>query len=76
MKKIILITLGLLLGGIANAQTLKIATLAPEASEWMKALRESARIIEERTEGRAKLKIYPGGVQGDDQTVLRKMLKG
>jgi TRAP-type C4-dicarboxylate transport system substrate-binding protein len=76
MKKIILITLGLLLGGIANAQTLKIATLAPEASEWMKALRAAGKNIETRTEGRVQIKYYGGGIQGSDDQVLRKMRIG
>ncbi len=42
----------------------------------MKKFRASTRQIEELTEGRVKFKIYPGGVQGDDATVLRKMRIG
>jgi TRAP-type C4-dicarboxylate transport system substrate-binding protein len=39
----------------------------------MKVLREAAQRIDERTSGSVKFKFYPGGVMGDDKTVLRKM---
>ena len=42
----------------------------------MKQLRAAAKEIKERTEGRAKLKFYPGGVMGNDKTVLRKIKLG
>ncbi|NQZ99432.1 MAG: TRAP transporter substrate-binding protein DctP [Myxococcales bacterium] len=60
----------------AGARTLKIATMSPDGTTWMKEMREGAKEIEERTEGRVKLKFYPGGVMGNDQTVLRKMRVG
>jgi TRAP-type C4-dicarboxylate transport system substrate-binding protein len=60
----------------ANAQTIKLATLAPEGSGWMNAMRAGAKEIEERTEGRVKFKFYGGGVQGNDRQVLRKMRIG
>ena len=60
----------------AQAKVYKIATLSPDGLSWMKKLRASTREIEQKTEGRVKFKIYPGGVQGDDQTVLRKMRIG
>jgi len=73
----IIITL-LLLGMVtaANAQTIKLATLAPEGSWWMNAMRGGAAEIGERTEGRVKFKFYGGGVQGNDSQVLRKMRIG
>jgi len=55
---------------------LKFATLAPEGSSWMKALNEANRELVSRTGGMVKLRAYPGGVMGDDQTVLRKMRIG
>ena len=60
----------------AQAATLKIATLLPDGTIWMKAMRASAREIEERTEGRLKLRFYPGGVMGNDKSVLRKIRVG
>jgi TRAP-type C4-dicarboxylate transport system substrate-binding protein len=58
------------------AQTLKIATLAPEGSFWMNEMRAGALEIEERTEGRVKFQFYGGGVQGNDNQVRRKMRVG
>ncbi len=60
----------------AAAKTLKIATLAPAGTSWMKQMKEGARIINERTEGRVKIKFYPGGVMGNDQSVHRKIKIG
>jgi TRAP-type C4-dicarboxylate transport system substrate-binding protein len=60
----------------ASAQTLKIATIAPEGSSWMTDMRTGARVIEEHTEGRVKFKFYGGGVQGNDKQVQRKMRTG
>ena len=59
-----------------HATTLKIATLSPEGTAWMKMLRQAASNIEQRTDGSVKLKIYPGGVMGDDKAVLRKLRVG
>ena len=42
----------------------------------MKKFRDGTKEIAEATDGRVKFKIYPGGVQGDDYTVLRKMRIG
>ncbi len=55
---------------------LKFATLAPEGSSWMKALNEANRELVSRTGGTLKVRAYPGGVMGDDRTVLRKMRIG
>jgi len=60
----------------ANAQTIKIATIAPEGSAWMTDMRAGAKEIDERTDGRVKFKFYGGGVQGNDKQVLRKMRIG
>ncbi len=59
-----------------NAATLKIATIAPDGTSWMKEMRAGAEVIEAKTEGRVKLKFYPGGVMGNDQAVYRKMRAG
>ncbi len=68
----------LLLGGmsVASAQTIKLATIIPEGSDWMNSMRAGAKEIGERTGGRVKFKFYGGGVQGNDKQVLRKMRIG
>lgn len=65
-----------ILASSATAQTIKIATLAPEGTPWMNAMRAGAAEIKERTDGRVKFKLYGGGVQGNDKQVLRKMRIG
>lgn len=60
----------------AMAQTLKIATIAPEGSSWMTDMKRGAKVIEEKTQGRVKFKFYGGGVQGNDKQVQRKMRTG
>ncbi len=57
-------------------QTLKIATIAPEGSSWMKDMRAGAKAVEEKTGGRVKFKFYGGGVQGNERQVRRKMRTG
>ena len=62
--------------GAANAATIKIATVAPDGTAWMKEMRATGDAIKTKTEGRVEMKFYPGGVMGDDATVLRKMKIG
>ena len=62
--------------GPALGVTIKIATIAPESSSWMKDMKAGARSIEQHTEGRVKFKFYGGGVQGNDKQVQRKMRTG
>lgn len=63
-------------GPATKAVELKIATLAPDSTTWMKEIRAGAAEIETRTAGRAKFKFYPGGVMGNDEGVLRKIRIG
>ncbi len=58
------------------AMTLKIATLAPDGTTWMTQMRAAAKEIEEQTNGRVKLKFYPGGVMGNDKSVMKKIRLG
>jgi TRAP-type C4-dicarboxylate transport system substrate-binding protein len=61
---------------LAAPVQLKIATIAPENSSWMKSMRAGGEEIETRTDGRVQLKFYGGGVMGSDAKVLRKMRIG
>lgn len=77
-KNLILVALAccLALPFAAQAQTIKIATIAPESSSWMKDMKAGAKSIEDHTEGRVRLKFYGGGVQGNAKQVQRKMRTG
>ena len=55
---------------------LRIATLAPRQSGLGKAFQELRTELRERTEGQVELKMYHGGVAGDELTVVRKMRVG
>jgi TRAP-type C4-dicarboxylate transport system substrate-binding protein len=57
-------------------QTIKIATVAPDGSAWMRELRTAAADVATATQGRVTIKYYPGGVMGSDTVVLRKMRLG
>ncbi len=59
-----------------QAVTLKVATVAPDGTEWMKKMRAGAKEVKARTQGRVKFKFYPGGVMGSDKTVRRKIRIG
>lgn len=60
----------------AYATTFKIATVAPDGTRWMTELKEGAKEIKKRTQGRVKFRFYPGGVMGNDKSVLRKIRIG
>ena len=61
----------------APAQTVvKLATLVPEGSVWDKALRDMGSEWNTSTQGRVSLRVYPGGVAGDEPDVVRKMRIG
>jgi len=66
----------LLCSSAALATTLKIATVAPEGSFWTSEMRKAAATIADRTSGRVKIKVYPGGVMGNEKSVLRKIRIG
>ncbi|MEW8452139.1 MAG: TRAP transporter substrate-binding protein DctP [Candidatus Thiodiazotropha sp.] len=67
----------LLLSPLSQAgTTLKIATLAPDGTSWMKEMRAAAKQIQQQTEGRVRIRFYPGGVMGNDNSVLRKIRVG
>lgn len=63
-------------GVMAAAVTLKIATIVPDGTIWMEELRRGAEEIKQRTAGRVEFRFYPGGVMGNDKSVLRKIRVG
>ena len=67
-----------LVPGAARAQlsVVKLATLVPEGSVWDKALREMGAEWTSTTQGRVTLRVYPGGVAGDEPDIVRKMRIG
>lgn len=58
------------------AHELKVATLAPDGSTWMNIMRELDDAVRKETLNRVGFKFYPGGVQGDELDVLKKIRIG
>lgn len=60
----------------AGPTVIKMATLAPEGSSWYKVLQNMGEGWKKATNGAVTLRIYPGGVSGDEDAVIRKMRVG
>ena len=60
----------------AETITIKLATLAPDGSSWHEALKDLAARWSKASSGRVQLKIYAGGVAGDETSVTSKMRIG
>lgn len=69
---------GLMAATTAGAQTVvvKMATLVPDGSSWHQILKETAEKWKALSGGRVIVRLYPGGVAGDDPDVVRKMRLG
>jgi TRAP-type C4-dicarboxylate transport system substrate-binding protein len=61
---------------VQGATIIKIATVAPDGTAWMREMRAAAETVKTRTADRVEIKYYPGGVMGDPATVLRKIKIG
>jgi len=55
---------------------LKFATLAPAGTTWVRLLQDWANEVRKESRGRLVFRIYPGGVQGDEPEVLKKIRFG
>ena len=53
--------------------TLKFASLIPPDTAWMKSIQNWSDELKQKSNGRLQLKIYPGGIMGDEPDVLRKI---
>ncbi len=78
MKRLVLsLALLLLLAASLSAQTvIKLGSLAPADSPWDKALLKMALDWQTLSKGRVTVKVYNGGIAGDEPDMLRKMRIG
>jgi len=60
----------------AGAVVIKIASIAPERSPWDNALEKMANDWERISKGAVEVRIYPGGIAGGEQDVIRKIRLG
>ncbi len=78
MKKRLIITIIFLLISFSYGKkvNIKLATLAGNGSPWDLRLREMGQNWKDESDGDVRLTIYPGGVAGDESSVIRKMRIG
>ena len=62
--------------GAEAATTIRIASLAPPGSSFVKVLKAWSRTLEKETEGRVELRVFSGGSDGDDRDLVRKVKAG
>jgi len=60
----------------AQNQPIKLATVVPANSSWHKALLDMSAAVSKDTGGRVNLRVYEGGTQGEELTVVRLMRPG
>lgn len=61
----------------ARAETvLRIGTLAPNGSSWMRVFNAWGNSLAKQTNGQLKLQFYAGGAAGDERDAVRKMRAG
>lgn len=61
---------------LAQEVTIKLGTLAPAGSNWHELLKEMAERWAQESGGKVRLRIYPGGTQGSETEMVRKMAVG
>jgi TRAP-type C4-dicarboxylate transport system substrate-binding protein len=57
----------------AKKVVIKIATVAPEGSTWINAFNKLRDEVKAKTADEVDIKIYAGGVLGDERDMIRKM---
>ena len=62
--------------GEEKNMVIKMATLAPKGSSWMKTFNALSNEVMQKTGNKVQFKIYPDGVLGDETDMLRKMQMG
>jgi TRAP-type transport system periplasmic protein len=75
-SKLVLLLSCVFIVSTAHAVELKLATLAPQGTTLYKGLVAAADDIKAKTGGKVTVKIFAGGVQGDEKDVVRKIRYG
>ena len=89
MKKTTFVSVGLalalVLGGVATPSvasaadaefTFRFATVAPDNTPWAYLLKKYRKALRKETDGRVKMKVFLGGLKGDEQSLVRQAFKG
>lgn len=70
------VCLAYLMGNVGAGVVIKMGTQAPKGSAWEQILSEMAFKWKQETQGQVQLKIYAGGIVGDEGDMIRKMRIG
>ncbi len=75
---VLAVTALVLAAGPAQAQdvTMKIATVAPKGTPWSALLTKFKKNVKKASDKRIKVKVYLGGIKGDEQSSVRQVYKG
>lgn len=60
----------------AATTTIRIASLAPPGSSFVKVLKAWSRTLQKETEGRVELRIFSGGSEGSDRDLIKRIKSG
>jgi TRAP-type C4-dicarboxylate transport system substrate-binding protein len=60
----------------AATTTIRIASLAPPGSSFVKVLKAWSRTLQKETEGRVELRVFSGGSKGSDRDLVTRMKTG
>lgn len=59
-----------------SSTTIRIASLAPPGSSFVKVLKAWSRTLEKETQGRVELRIFSGGSKGSDRDLVKRIKDG
>lgn len=76
MKFSLLFALCLFMTQVRAATQIKLAALVPEGTSWGNSLKKFSKEVDTATNGEVNIKVYYGGVSGDEPDVLRKIRIG
>jgi len=80
--KVLGISLGVFLSlaqialGAEKTSLVKMSTLAPEGSSWVKTFNTISTEVMKKTGNAVQFRVYPGGILGDETDMLRKLKIG
>ncbi len=72
---LVLLVPGLAYRAHADPRVLRIASVAPDGTAWARELKAFAREVDEQTHGEVHIKLYLGGIVGDEIEVMARIEK-
>jgi len=60
----------------AQSHVIRMATVAPDGSEWSKSFKAMNKELETATQGRLRIKVFYGGIAGDEVESAERVKRG